>query len=305
MKIIILILIVSRLFPSSFITDIGECRLEYNNDNEKTNNSIQKIVSLAVREFKTEFGSVDFRPFTVHISNTIEDFNQRTHGHAPEWSIAMALGNPDRIVLQSPVVSKISWSRFEKLIVHELNHICFRRMNNSYSAPAWFSEGLAMRSSGEFSIIHKITLSRAVWKKILFPLSRIYNMHTLSTFGIKQAYAQSAAAVSAMVYYYDLTSLRMIFESMQNGLDFQDAFIQITGDDLLDFQEKYELFVRQNYRWMFLLRSSNLFFVLLPLILISGFVIKRKRNKFVRKQWENEEQLINLQSDLGENDVEI
>ncbi len=48
-----------------------------------------------------------------------------------------------------------------------------------------------------------------------------------------------------------------------------------------------------------------LFFVLLPLILISGFVIKRKRNKFVRKQWENEEQLINLQSDLGENDVEI
>ena len=40
---------------------------------------------------------------------------------------------------------------------------------------------------------------------------------------------------------------------------------------------------------MFLLKSSNILFISLPLILVIGYFIKRRKNKIILEQWAEEE----------------
>ena len=49
----------------------------------------------------------------------------------------------------------------KKVIIHELNHIYLYRIPNHHSIPSWFKEGLAMRNSIEFSLTHKIEISKS------------------------------------------------------------------------------------------------------------------------------------------------
>ena len=74
--------------------------------------------------------------------------------------------------------------------------------------------------------------------------------------------------------------------------DFDSLFIDLTKDNQAEFLIKYENFLNENYRWMFLLKTSNLIFIIMPLLVIIGYLIKRRHNKITIKNWEKEETII-------------
>ena len=158
--------------------------------------------------------------------------------------------------------------------------------------PSWFIEGMAMKFSKEFSLVHKIEISKAIWNKTLIPLDGLNNFHTKNKFQIKLVYAQAASAMIALEYYYGVDVSHKIISFLKNGQDFWDALYNITGDDKIVFQEKYEDYINDYFIWIFLLNASNLVFILFPFILILGYLIKRYNNKKILKKWELEEQLI-------------
>ena len=90
----------------------------------------------------------------------MEEFYEKSEGPVPEWGIAVAKLNPDRIILKAPGIANISFSQMKKVIIHELNHIYLYRIPNHHSIPSWFKEGLAMRNSNEYSLTHKIEIFR-------------------------------------------------------------------------------------------------------------------------------------------------
>ena len=98
----------------------------------------------------------------------------------------------------------------KEVIIHELNHIYLYRIPKHYSMPSWFKEGMAMRSSREFSLLHKIEISKSLWQNQTLPLTRLQNFNTYSEGRVKLAYGESAAAVEALEYYYgeDIIFLR-------------------------------------------------------------------------------------------------
>ncbi|MFQ6610078.1 MAG: peptidase MA family metallohydrolase, partial [Fidelibacterota bacterium] len=254
----------------------------------------------STNEFVKDYGPVKMKDFSVVLVATKDDFIRQTKGHSPEWSIAVAMPGLSKVVLQSPAITHMSMSRFMDVVVHELNHIFVYRIKNSATFPAWFIEGLAMRSSGEFSILYKLRISQAKWRNQLIPLSRLYSMQTQATQSVNLAYGQSAAAVDAMEYFYGQSVFSLIFETMDHSVksgrhvDFYSAFKKTTGDDQLDFQEKYLDFIRQNYNWLFLVEISSIIFVLLPIIVTGGYFYKRYRNKKKLQLWELEEALEEL-----------
>ena len=85
--------------------------------------------------------------------------------------IAVAKKNPDRIILKDLGIANISFARMKEVIIHELNHIYMFRIPQYRSIPAWFKEGMAMKSANEFSLLHKIEISHYAWKKKLVPLA--------------------------------------------------------------------------------------------------------------------------------------
>ena len=182
----------------------------------------------------------------------------------------------------------------KEVLVHELNHIYMFRIPNYYTMPSWFKEGVAMRSSNEFSLLHKIEISKSNWQKQTIPLKRLQNIGIYSGGRVKLAYGESAAAVEALEYYYGEDILSTILKEMRLGFDFQQALQSSINQDFLDFQIKFEIYLENNFNWVFLLRATKFVYVILPIILIIGFIYHRHRGKKITKQWEIEEHLENL-----------
>ena len=105
--------------------------------------------------------------------------------------------------------------------------------------------------------------------------------------------AESAAAVEALKYYYGQDVINNILKEMYLGVDFQQAFESSSDETLLDFQINFERYLENNFNWVFLLRASKFVFVILPIILIIGFIYHRYRTQKIVKQWEIEEHLQN------------
>ena len=87
------------------------------------------------------------------------------------------------------------------------------------SIPSWFVEGLAMKFSKEFSFLHKIEISKAIWKNTLIPLDGLKNFNTKNKFQVKLAYAQAAAANQPP------NENRDVIKTMLITLGFQQKFI--------------------------------------------------------------------------------
>ena len=296
MHFIFFIFIISaQIFSDTFPTALGDCTLEiYGGRVEDIPEIIQQILD-ETENLVNEFGAVDSRPFSIYITSNMDDFREKSKGPIPEWGIAVAKLNPDRAILKSPGIANISFTRMKEVIIHELNHIYMFRIPNYYTIPSWFKEGMAMRSSNEFSLLHKIEISNSYWKKQILPLQRLRNFSTFSKGRVKLVYGESAAAVEALEYYYGEDILISILNKMRLGSDFQQALESASGEELLDFQIKFELYLENNFNWVFLLRASKYIFVILPIILILGFIYHRRRGKKIVKQWEIEEQLEDLE----------
>ena len=288
-----IIIVISLVFPNVFSTPLGKCTLEIFSGNVE---DIPEIVQLILDESEKlidDFGYVKPRSFSVYITSNMDDFYEKSRGPVPEWGIAVAKLNPDRIILKAPGIANISFTRMKEVIIHELNHIYLYRMPQHYSIPSWFKEGMAMSSSNEFSILHKIEISISIWRKQIIPLSRLQNISTYTKENVKLAYGESAAAVEALKYYYGQDVINNILKEMYLGVDFQQAFESSSDETLLDFQINFERYLENNFNWVFLLRASKFVFVILPVILIIGFIYHRYRTQKIVKQWEIEEHLQN------------
>jgi len=285
----------------TFPTKMGNCSLQFVSNNKDAIADLRDLITRQIRLMSGEYGTVVKRDFEVLVAASDQEFNKMTRGMAPEWSIAVAQSRRNRITLLSPAISDVGLARFRQVLIHELNHLYLHRIPNFGISPAWYIEGLAMRESGEMSLVQKVKISRARWSRKLIPLNKMNSMGALRNWEVNQAYGQSAAAVYAMLYYYGETVHREILDSMRSkakgSVTFADLFKQVTGDDLLDFQEKYDRYIKDNYDWMFLLQTSNLVFVVLPVILVAGYYFMRRRNRKKVRLWEIEEELEDLYRD--------
>ena len=110
---------------------------------------------------------------------------------------------------------------------------------------------------------------------------------------IKLAYGESAAAIEALQYYYGEDTPLHILDAMRNGKEFIRALESTINEEYIEFQIKFEAYLKNNYNWVFLFRSPKYVYVILPVILVLGFIYHRNRSKKILKQWKIEEELDN------------
>ena len=184
-----------------------------------------------------------------------------------------------------------------------LNHVYLNRVKQGYSIPSWYKEGMAMRQANEFSMKHRVEISKAKWKNQLFYFNDLERFNRVRKSNATLAYAQSAAMVYAMEYFYGDIIHTSIINAMQNGTSFWDAIETITGDNRIDVQINMEIFIEDNYNWMFLANASKSIFIILPFILVGGFLYKRQHNKRIIDAWETEELLEQVDWEQGDENV--
>ena len=290
-----LICCVHPVMADTFSTAMGQCTLEIYGGNVTDIPEIVELIQSEADQLVQNFGGVITRPYSIYITSSMNDFNKKSKGPVPEWGIAVAKLNPDRAILKSPGIANISFIRMKEVIVHELNHIYMFRIPNYYSMPSWFKEGMAMAVSKEFSLLHKIEISKAYWQKQTIPLQRLQTMSTHRKGKIKLAYGESAAAIEALQYFYGENTPLNILDAMRNEKEFIDALESTINEEYIEFQINFEIYLEENYTWVFLLRSTNYLYVILPIILVLGFLYRNHRNKLKLKQWKIEEELMDLE----------
>ena len=290
-----LICFICLAMADTFPTAMGQCTLEIYGGNVTDIPEIVELIQSETDQLVQNFGGVITRPYSIYITSNMNDFYEKSKGPVPEWGIAVAKLNPDRAILKSPGIANISFTRMKEVIIHELNHIYMFRIPNYYSMPSWFKEGMAMAVSNEFSLLHKIEISKAYWQKQTIPLQRLQTMGTHTKGKIKLAYGESAAAIEALQYYYGEDTPLHILDAMRNGKEFSAAVESTINEEYIEFQINFEIYLEENYNWIFLLRSTNYLYVILPIILVFGFLYRNHRNKLKLKQWKIEEELMDLE----------
>ena len=105
------------------------------------------------------------------------------------------------------------------------------------------------------------------------------------------AYAQSASAINTLIHYYGGQIIKSLLQNNLKHGNFDSLFLNVANENTLELTLKYESYLNQNFKWMFLLKSSNILFISLPIILIFGYFIKRYKNKIILEKWDAEEKI--------------
>ena len=290
MKIIFqFIIFLSFLLSVEFETKLGKCNLVFD---EKFNSNIQDYIYFIQNDLNNlvnEFGEVKKFPFEIYITNNFDKFKKLAKGPTPEWGVGIAKKNPSRIVIKGTQLGKITYNRLNEILRHELNHIYLFRTPNYYILPKWFVEGFASYWADELTITKKIQISSALWEKRQFALEGLKSFNSFHRIHANLAYAQSAVAIQTIIHFYGKDKLVEIIHNNSENKNFDNHFKAITLESPLELTYKYEDYLNKNFKWMFLLKSSNILFISLPLILVIGYFIKRRKNKIILEKWEEEE----------------
>ena len=288
-----ILLFISLQFSQKINTIWGPCMIRIYQGQINDIDKIEERIKYQMEKMNVEWGEAIKRPLTIYITFSKDDFFKQSRSYVPEWGIAVAKQDPDRIIIQGPTISGITFDKLLQILDHELNHIYLNRINNSNTFPHWYKEGMAMRQANEFNMKHRIKISAAKWNNQLFSLDELEYFINVRKTNVGLAYAQSAAIVFALEYFFGKEVHDSIFSKMRQGNDFWESLEEITNFEKKDLNLKIDSYIDKNYNWMFLLNFSNYLFIIFPIILVVSFLYKKFENNKKLKKWELEESIEN------------
>lgn len=236
--------------------------------------------------FGIEFGDT----VKVLIADSRQQFESAMGPGFPDWGVAAAIKEYNLIVVNSsPEYGQVK--SLNELLGHELCHLMINRATGGRWLPRWMEEGLCQMFSGEWRISHDFLLTRAVWGSGLLPLVSLENVNRFGGAKAALAYAQSYQAVSAMSRDFGIDFFGEFFRVYRDKGDFYGAFFEQTGYRYLEWVTLWQSKTSQRYRFVLFIFDSQLLFVVLPILFVLIYLIKRFQSRRKLKEWERLEKL--------------
>ncbi len=252
-------------------------------NSKKLLNSLQSSYIRLSREIGVTLDSV-----FIYITPSKKVFDQIAGKDFPKWSDGLAAPLKNLIILKSP-----NWMPPETdndaIAIHELTHIVLNRASKGNPIPRWFNEGLAVFYSGEKGYAASTLISKALLTNSIIPLSDIDEVLQFHKEKAQLAYQQSYLAVDYLFRHYSSNAIRQIIHKLGEGLDLNQALLEVIDRDLWEFEEEWYQYIKQKHRWHFLIEIENYLWVLILVLFVFGFIVIRRRNKRTIERWQEEE----------------
>jgi hypothetical protein len=218
----------------------------------------------------------------------------KSHAHAmgfvlPEWGGGGAIG--DSLIIIPVDFKPFLEQSFRQITVHEIVHIILARAYPSFEIPRWFHEGAAMLLSGELSFEENATVSKAIFLGRLMSLMSIDSVNSFKRNKADLAYSQSHLAALFLVDHYGMTVLPDILREARKSRDFKAGMLDAIGLTMREFEEMVEKYIASKYRFVFFVTDSYLWWALIALLFIVGFIATTIRNRKRAAAMEEEERL--------------
>lgn len=212
-------------------------------------------------------------------------FNALTEGRLPDWSAAVALTGR-RIVVSPLAGHKIE---IERILAHELVHVIIEESAGDGFVPRWFHEGCAQIYSGEWGVRNEMYMVWKVSRGNMLTFEDIQNVFTAESLDAGLAYDQSMIAVQRLISIFGPRVLPAILDGMSRGREFPQALRDATGFWPSEFEKEYLKYLRENYGPKTLLTLVPGTWVLIGVLFLVVYVVKRFRARKKLREWEAQE----------------
>jgi hypothetical protein len=202
-----------------------------------------------------------------------------TGGRAPEWGAGVAFPQRDVIVIPGYVSERGGTHTLPQVVRHELAHIALQRALPGVSIPRWFNEGYATWVAGQFDADAGWLLRLAFLTNRAPPLDSITLDWPLLQADARLAYLLSASAVR---YLYSLgppQSFQRFLQELAVHGDFERGLREVYIVSSAQLERLWRKHVRRNYGWLQLLAQSMFVWLVITVLVMIMFVIRRRRDR--------------------------
>ncbi|MEN6356261.1 MAG: peptidase MA family metallohydrolase [Armatimonadota bacterium] len=175
-------------------------------------------------------------------------------------------------------------------INHEITHMVIFRIlcRNVSRFPLWANEGLAQYESEEFPDADNTLVANAAADGALIPLSYFVDRFPKDKSDL--AYAESASAIRFMVKKHGKSSPKTMLRELTLTGSFDKAMLKATGQTANTFTDSWEAHVTKRYYALKLTRiAMGVIPVVMAILAIIAFFVRRKQKIEAARQWEQEE----------------
>ena len=247
----------------------------------------ERIREEIIQDLGLDFGGVTKAYLTSSLSEYVEI---QPRGWVPTWSAAVAYPSLNLIIMKSPKAARGGNLDLFKVFKHELTHIAVgRAFRGREEVPRWLDEGLAMYESREWSFSRVSTMTKAVLTDSLIPLSEITSSFPRELARAELAYAQSFYLISFLVSKFGKENLHRFIREYVRGRDLKEILVKVYGIGWDDFEEKWKGYLKLRFSWIPILTSTTTLWFLIALVFILGYVRKKRAQRMLYEQWEQED----------------
>ena len=160
----------------------------------------------------------------------------------PPWATGLAMRSDRLILVTLTATDDARVTDAEDIFLHEVVHIAEWDAAGGNKTPIWFSEGLAIHVSGEFSFERSKVLVEAAIRNKLLPLSELSDKYPGDGRRVNVAYAQSADLVGWLEENYGPGFLSALLWRVRKGDEFgrsvNNALVGLILDRSIDTNDR-------------------------------------------------------------------
>jgi hypothetical protein len=230
-----------------------------------------------------ELGLTHLDPIEIDVVDDVATYNRAHGGRLPEWGIAFAMLEENRIVVDVKRATR-EFNSLDEVVPHELSHILVHQRAPDVDFPIWFLEGLAQWQAREWSAVDQWELVQGVWTHTSPRLSDMYGHYPAEEQRVQQAYRVAYAGFTDLFAEAGFDDLGPFLAAAQRQHSFEGAFRDYFGYSVAEYQAFFQDEFEKKYgsAWMALQSGPLLAFAsALFLVVILRYWIRRRR-KFAR-----------------------
>jgi hypothetical protein len=256
----------------------GQLSVRYEPEDELAAQRVLEIGVEALDRLHFEMGVTDPKPVRITIAPDEAAFRSLTGGSVPEWGVGVAYPSRSFVVLRSPRIIEYPLA-LGQIVVHELAHVATERGLQGVRAPRWFHEGVAMRSAGEWRLGDLDAMVARVGGGGLIPLRELDVSFPYDSDDAAAAYVESFFAVGLIAERSGIGNASGIVRAVASAGSFESAIERLTGSSLAAFEEDVLSEMGRSYRLPLFLRTDDLFFLLLAVLLVAALAVRMRTSR--------------------------
>ena len=229
-----------------------------------------------------ELGLTRIQPIQIDVIDDVGPYNLR-YGNLPEWGIAFAMLEENRIVVDVRRATR-EFNSLDEVVPHELSHLLVHQRAPDVNFPLWFLEGLAQWQAREWSVTDQWELVQGVWTHSSPRLSDMYGHYPVEETRAQQAYRVAYAGFTVLFAEIGFDDLAPFLAEVERQHSFENGFRDYFGYSVGEYQAFFQDAFEKKYgsAWMALQSGPLLAFAAgLFLLVILRYWIRRRR-KFAR-----------------------